>query len=93
MVTGWAAVAPRAASLSAVMTCRRSGSATMSVSGRISMSSGSWPNSRVIAPEADSRSPVADTSMMTEPDVVHQRPEAGLTAAGQLEAPALGQVA
>ena len=67
MVTGWAAVAPHAASLRAVMSGRRSGSATMSVSGRISMSSGSWPSSRVIAPEADSRSPVADTSMMTDP--------------------------
>ena len=67
MVTGWAAVAPRAASRRAVTTWRRSASATMSVSGRISMSSGSWPNSRVIAPEADSRSPVADTSMITEP--------------------------
>ena len=46
----------------------------------------------MIAPEADSRSPVAETNKITEPRVVHQGAEACLTAAGQLETPALRQV-
>ena len=94
IVTGWAAVAAagRVAQGGHELAGGRPRPRCRSA-GRISMSSGSWPSSRVMAPEADSRSPVGGHQHDDGSDVVHEGPEAGLAAAGQLETPALGQVA
>ncbi len=67
MDTGWAEVAPRVAASMAAPRSSRSGSATMSTRGCPSISSGSCPSERVMAPDTDSMMPSAETSMMTEP--------------------------
>ena len=89
----WCAVAPRSAAAERGVELAAVGRATMPSSGRPSSISGSWPSSRVMTPDTDCDGAVGRHQHDDRARVVHERAEAGLAPAGQLVAPAFGQVA